>query len=325
MQYKTKLKEIGKFLSHIRFKQPKKNENILIYGISRGGTTLLAETLVGLLNARLVWEPLFVFRDVRFNAINPFSVGAYKKLGFGWSPYVKDANNNEVNTYFDRLFSLKVKNIRYLRFTNHAQFEKSEHTVFKFCFANFMYPYFQERYNTKAILLLRHPFAIAASSLSFGEQFDWHKENYRSWRYHDTKHSDGFFERYVDKYDLINSPFTLLVFQAVSQFAYVMEQIDTSTTIIVFYEDIVAQPEQVFEQLNTFFDTPLNESEFMKLVNKQSFSSHKGHTKKNPIDQLSKWKSKVPENEIASALKIFKAFNFEYYSDAIMPHKTNLK
>ncbi|TXD81366.1 sulfotransferase [Subsaximicrobium wynnwilliamsii] len=321
MQYKTKVIEVFRFLNHIRFKRIEKNKNILIYGISRGGTTLLAETLVGLFNARLVWEPLFPFSDVRFDAINPFSINAYKKLGFGWSPHTNIANVSKLNTYFDRLFSLKVRNIRYLRFTNHKEFENSDHTVFKFCFANFMYPYFQERYKAKAIILLRHPFAIAASSLNFGDNFNWHKENYASWKYHDSQHSGKFFEGYDDKYELINSPFTLLVFQAVSQFAYAMENMDASNTIVVYYEDIVAQPEHVFEQLEHFFEIPLDESIFTRLVKKQSFSSQKGHTKKNPLDQLSKWKTKVPKEEIASALKIFEAFEFECYSDEILPLK----
>jgi hypothetical protein len=323
MNYKTKLKEVFKFLNHIRFKKIRNNENILIYGISRGGTTLLAETLVALLNARLVWEPLFPFNDVKLNAINPFSVKPYKKLGFGWSPHTSSAKDVELNTYFDRLFSLKVRNIRYLRFTNFKAFKKSERTVFKFCFANFMYPYFQKRYAHKAIILLRHPFAIAASSLDFGDNFKWHKDNYSSWRYGESKHSGHFFERYKAKYELIKSPFTLLVFQAVSQFAYVMEHMDKTNTVIVYYEDIVMQPKSVFKQLQDFFEAPLNESLFMKQLSAQSFSSQKGHTKINPIDQLSKWKSKVPKEEIANGLRIFEAFSLTVYNDAIMPIKAS--
>ncbi len=186
-----------------------------------------------------------------------------------------------------------------------------------------MYPYFQKRYNFKSIILLRHPFAIAASSLNFGENFNWHKDNYSAWKYRESKHSGHFFERYKDKYELINSPFTLLVFQAVSQFAYVMEHMDKTNTIVVYYEDIVMQPEYVFKQLQDFYETPLDESIFMKLMRKQSFSSQKGHTKKNPLEQLSKWKSKVPKEEIANALKIFEAFSLHVYNDDIMPIKAS--
>lgn len=325
MSNKKKIKEVLNFLYFIKFKKIKKNENILIYGISRGGTTLLAETLVALFSARLVWEPLFPFRDVKFNKLNPFSVKRYKDLALGWSPHSASMDNNKLNSYFDKLFNLRIRNIRYLRFANPQNFSKSQHTVFKFCFANFMYPYFQKRYNSKAIILLRHPFAIAASSLNFGDNFNWHKENYSSWKYEASQHSGDFFDKYDDKYKLINSPFTLLVFQAVSQFSYVMEHVDKSNTIIVYYEDIVANPEHVFSQFQSFFKSPLDESLFMKLVRKQSFSSQEGHTQKDPLDQLSKWKLKVPEDEITSALKIFEAFNFNLYSEDIRPTTINFQ
>ena len=81
---KKKLSEVYAFLKHIRFKKIKQNKNVLIYGISRGGTTLLAELLVKILDARLVWEPLFPHPDVKLNSINPFSVQPYTQFKLGW-------------------------------------------------------------------------------------------------------------------------------------------------------------------------------------------------------------------------------------------------
>lgn len=320
--YKIKGNEVVQFLKHIKFKKIKKNDNILIYGISRGGTTLMAQILVDLFKARLIWEPLFVYREVALNNVNPYSVKEYSDLGMGWEPHVNSSEDNEVNRYFDRLFGLKVRNIRYLRFTNHKKFKDSQHTIFKFCFGNFMYPYFQERYGFKSIILLRHPFAIAASSLGFGDNFNWHKDNFKNWSYNDSKKSGDFFSKYEDKYHLITSAFTMIVFNVVAQFSYALEHANKQNSIVVFYEDLVLEPQKIFKKLNEFFEAPLNEDQFLKLAKKQSFSSKNvGHTKRDPLEQLSKWKNVTSIEDVNDSLKIFEAFNFNVYSEDVVPKK----
>lgn len=323
--YSSKLREVYLFLRFLKFAKISSNTNILIYGISRGGTTMLAESLVALFSARLIWEPLFPHKNAPLSGVNPFSVKSYAKLKLGWTPHSPTDTDKELNTYFDRLFALKIKNIRYFRFTNYSKFEKSEHTVFKFCFANFMYPYFQKRYGFKSIVLVRHPFAIAASSLNFGVNFDWHKENYRNWSYADTPKSGHFFKQYDDKYTLIVSPFTLLVFQVVSQYAYILEQLENTNTLVVFYEDLVLYPKNVLVDFEQFFECTFDENLFLGLLKKGSFSSEKGHTSKNAKAQLSKWKEKIDDEDINDALRIFKAFNFNIYSDDVLPLKSNFK
>ncbi|BAO76193.1 sulfotransferase domain-containing protein [Winogradskyella sp. PG-2] len=298
--YLIKIKEVFSFLTRIRFVKIKSNKNILIYGISRGGTTLLAETLVKLLNARLVWEPLFPHNKSNFSAINPYSVEQYSKFQLGWHPHIASENDKAVNSYFDEFFSLKIRNIRFYRFTNPKTFKSSNYTIHKFCFGNFMYSYFQKRYNFKSIILLRHPFAIAASSLGFGDNYNWHKENFDSWSYTDSKKSGDFFKGYLDKYDLIVSGFSLLVFQAVTQFIYALSHIDKDNSIIVYYEDLVQFPEEAFKAIQKISDQPLDYNLFLRMLSRQSFSSQKNHTKKNTMEQLSKWKTVASDKDFTT-------------------------
>lgn len=320
--YIIKLGEIYKFLRFIRFSKIKKNQNILIYGISRGGTTMLAEALVKIFNARLAWEPLFPHKDVPFKEVNPFSVHQYTQFDLGWNPHLTHQNHAEINHYFDSLFGLNVRNIRLWRFNEFTRFNKKTTTIFKFCFGNFMYTYFQERYKFKSLVLLRHPFAIAASSLTFGDNYSWHKNNYDKWKYQNNQYSNMFFNQYGDKYHLINSAFTLLVFQAVSQFVYLKDNLDKANSIFVFYEDLVIKPEEVIHEIEKFFDMSFNKEELLLQFKKQSFSSGKDHTKDKPMGQLSKWKEKISEEEINGGLKIFKAFNFEIYDNTVLPNKS---
>ena len=321
--YSSRINEIFDFISKIKLSKIKKNDNILIYGMSRGGTTLLAETLTDILNARLIWEPLFNHRAVSFNAINPYSLASFKKLELGWHPHVQSENDLEVNAYFDAYFALKKRNIRFFRYTNIQNFSESEFTVHKMCFGDFMYSYFQKRYNFKAIVLFRHPFAVAASSLTFGDNFDYHKTKYAEWKYNDSKKSGTFYKRFEDKYYLIVSGFSLLVFQTVSQFAYILESYDSENSIILFYEDLVTNKKQSHSQLEKLFEKSIDYNIFDALLNKQSFSSDANHTEVDSLAQLSKWKKGISDQDINDGLKIFEAFNFKLYTEDILPNYKN--
>lgn len=317
----SKLKETLRFYFKIKFAKVKKNQNILIYGISRGGTTLLAETLVRLLDARLTWEPLFPHRKVFLEKINPYSVHRLKALQLGWHPYISKENTPKIDAYFKDLFALEERNIRLYRFTNHSAFRSQEKTVFKFCFGNFMYSYFNKKFGFKSILLLRHPFAIAASSLNFGNNYDWHKKNYATWKYTDSHLSGNFFSSLNENTNLITSAFSLLVYQAVTQFNHVLKHLNKANTIVVYYEDLVIEPQTVFKQLESFVDRKLDINVFKASLTKQSFSSQAGHTKSDSFAQLSKWKQKCSQEEIQQGLKIFSALDFSVYSDEILPIK----
>lgn len=316
-----KLKEVSEFYKNIKFGTIKKNENILIYGISRGGTTMLAEALNSVLDSRLVWEPLFPHRNVSLSKINPYSIHNYKELDLGWNPSIIHPAP-KADLYFKKLFALKERNIRLFRFTNKKRFSKQEYTIFKFCFGNFMYPYFQDNFNGKSLILIRHPFAVAASSLNFGKNYNWHKKNWSEWSYKENNFNKGFFDYYNSKLDLINSPFTLIVFQAVSQFSYILDNYNKNTTKVIFYEDLIVSPNLVLQEVEGLIGNKLDQKTFLQSISKGSFSSREGHTLKDSRKQLSKWKKICSSKDIEDGLKIFEAFNFNYYSENLEPVKS---
>ncbi|TRZ44992.1 sulfotransferase domain-containing protein [Robertkochia solimangrovi] len=315
-----KIKECIIFYRYVRFAKIKQNENILIYGISRGGTTMLAQAIEKGLNARLIWEPLFRYKKVSFNWINPYSVQKYSDLNLGWTPYLpENLKNREVYSFFKDLFNLKVRNIRFFRYSKGNDFSKAKFTVIKFCFANFAYAYLQKKFQQKSIILLRHPFAIAASSLNFGKNFDWHKSNFSTWKFKvNSPFDDKSLESYNDHIELINSPFTLLVYQIVLQYKFVLENRLPENSVVVFYEECLINPLAVANKIQSCLNLKLN-TEFQNQMRKASFSSKAGHTSKNVYTQLAKWQKDVPINEQESGLKIFKAMDFNVYSQELEP------
>ncbi|WP_228850350.1 sulfotransferase domain-containing protein [Aegicerativicinus sediminis] len=319
MNVLEKLSESVEFYKKIKFTKIENQENILIYGISRGGTTMLANALTKTLDARLIWEPLFKYNKVFLKRVNPYSTYPYTEFKLGWHPNLPTQGTVEINNYFDDLFSMRERNIRFLRFNNWDRFKTSKKTIFKFCFGNFMYPYFQNRYNYKSIVLLRHPFAIASSSLGYGDNFDWHKTNFNIWKYMDNELNPGFFKNINNKIETINSPFELIVFQVVSQFSYVLDQLDTSNSIFIFYEDLLLNPKGEVNKIEALLGYEIDREQFLNIIKKPSFSSKKGHTNTNAMEQLTKWQKKCTEEDVQGGLKIFKSFNFNHYDDNPLP------
>src|SRR5690606_5312036 len=176
----------------------------------------------------------------------------------------------------------------------------------------------------KSIVLLRHPFAVAASSLNFGNNYEYHKTKFAEWSYENSSKSGTFFSQFEDKYELIVSGFTLLVFQTVSQFAYILEHYDRENSIIVFYEHLVMDKKHVHLQMEQFFQKRIDYSVFDKLLNQQSFSSDANHTEADATDQLSKWKKRIDDQDIIDGLNIFKAFGFNLYTEDILPDSDSI-
>lgn len=166
---------------------------------------------------------------------------------------------------------------------------------------------------------MRHPFTIAASSLNFGTNYDWHKKHYTNWKYSDSSKSEGFFAQLNKHTSLITSAFTLLVYQAVAQFSYVLKHLNKENTLVVYYEDLVVGQDKVFNDLESFFGKKLDLDTFKSALSKQSFSSKAGHTHTDAMAQLSKWKQKYSVEDIEQGLRIFEAFDFNVYSAAILP------
>ncbi len=268
----NKILLVIRYLLNVKLGRPKTNLNIAIFGFSRGGTTMLGEALSKSMDGRLAWEPLFPHRNIKMP--NPFSTRNLEKLELGWSPFIaKDNHSEEVRAYFRSLFNLKERNIRLFRFTDFSRFSKQDKTIWKFCFGDFMYPYLDANFKLKSIVLLRHPFAIACSSMNFGENYDWHKTNFNNWKYTSNKWSEGdkVFEDVNANLELINSPIALLIYQSVSHFSFALNNLNSKTSKVVFYEDLVVNSKQTIQELKSFFDDEFDEHIFEKFINKPRF------------------------------------------------------
>lgn len=293
-----------------------KGDIISIFGMPRGGTTWLSELIRTIPNSTLVWEPLFMYRQYKINFINPFSYPEQRKYGLSWNMYLPpDIEDQKMKIFFSKLFSRKIINLKLYRFNSIKEIGKSNTLIFKFCFGNLLLPWLVHNFKIKPILLIRHPCAVISSQLSFGNNFQWHKENYKLIK--DRVHQyPEIFKQYLDVVQYIKSPEALLAFEWAVQYNYLIKHPwNNKEWLTVSYEDLYingqVQINRIFEYLKR--DVP---SGIYKMLRTPSFSSSSGHSKKEiqTGNQIIAWRDRLTKEQISNIFSMLEIMNVDYYS-----------
>lgn len=298
-------------------------ENISIFGMSRGGTTWLANLLQTIPNSQLIWEPLFKFNTYRLNKFNPFAYPERTIEGFHWNQYIPQNERwNDAELFFDKLFNRKILNLKLLRFNKLKDFNIEKNPfIYKFCFGNLALPWLADRYNIKPIVLVRHPAAVVASSLSFGKHFDWHKENpYVS---ADTRqyYNEILINKYKTQAQNVKSPEALLAFQWCLQYKYLIEhEYNNNKWLTVSYESLFLNPSEELSRIFNYLGYEIPKDIMSKIL-KPSASSSKNHSKDTIANgtQLSSWRDKLSEVQIKNILNTLVDFEIDFYDYNVEP------
>jgi hypothetical protein len=134
------------------------NENLVIFGDARGGSTWMAELIGQVPKTVLLWEPLHIGR-----------VDYFKQLNFAWRQHIpEDETWYEAQGAFEQLFRGKVLTHYTCSFSSPFYFLFADRMLVKFCRANALVPWLTRVFDFKyePIYLVRHPFAVVASQLS---------------------------------------------------------------------------------------------------------------------------------------------------------------
>lgn len=323
MLSKINWKRLNEFYQFYRFIQPLKKrdtnflkERIAIFGISRGGTTWLANILNKIPKSCLVWEPLFKYQQYKINLLNPFAFPEQSLANFGWSPHIpQGAEWAEAEHFFRDLFDAKILNLKILRFNNLAEVVTSDTYIFKFCFGNLLLPWLVDLVNFKPIVLVRHPLAVVASMRNFGNNFSYAKVNFKyDFR---SKKYPTFYEKYIQLFEKINNPERRLLIEWIIQYDYLINHpYNNKKWITISYEDLYLNPEDKISDLFRRLNIPIPYNVFNDLK-EVSFSSEKDHSldaiRNN--QQISSWKSKFNKTEVSDMLSFLELAGIDFYSD----------
>lgn len=285
-------------------------KNFLIFADPRGGSTWLAETLNKYISeAELLWEPLQIALVEEFN-----------NLPFSWRQYIpEDASWPEAEEKIKELFSGQILNNHICRKTNPVNMKKAKRLIIKFCRANMMLPWIVENFKIEKlpILLIRHPFSVAASKIHHG-----HWDNRKKL----ATPSTPFKERY-QKYEnyfkhLETKAETLVASWCITNMVPLSSERNNRDWITVYYEHLIKNPEKELRRIFRRWERPFPEK-ILKTIRKPSSTTKEDTFRKSIDSQLAKWQKKFSESEIEKMEMVLKHFGVEVYSKATMPHVTD--
>lgn len=298
-------------------------QNVGIFGFARGGTTWLAELLKSIPSSTLVWEPLFRYRQYQWNWLNPFAYPEQKIKGFDWNQHIpQDAEWPEAEEFFAKLLNRQIQNLKLLRFNDLKKVNIREDVfIYKFCFGNLLLPWLMDHFDLKAIVLVRHPAAVVSSSLKFGENFHWHRENPKVSINNHQKYNPEFLKRYHDAAQIVNSAEAHLAFQWAVQYDYLINHpYNNLKWLTVSYEKLYLHPEEEVNRIFNYLDFQVPENTWDKLK-KVSFSSSSDHSKDaiKSGNQLEGWKRNLTKKQVSNIFQVLNAIGIDFYTENAVP------
>lgn len=322
-----KLKEAGQYYYNIlpQSRHSKSNPaNISIFGMSRGGTTWLAEILLNIPHSTLVWEPLFRYKQYKWNIGNPFAYPEQIIDGFDWNQHIpEDEEWPEVQSFFTDLFLRKILNLKLLRFNKLSKVSiKEDVFLYKFCFGNLMLPWLVNRFNIKPILFIRHPAAVIASSLNFGNNFDWHKRNAKVSFKPYQRYNREFEKKYMEAAAFVHSAESLLAYQWGVQYEYLINHPKNNIDwLTVSYESLYLNPQSELKRIFNYINMEIPKDILSKFRN-ESFSSSANHSAGNikSGDQLSSWNSKLKSQQLDNIFQVLELMGIDFYNENPEPN-----
>lgn len=283
------------------FHKPKLTDNnILISGTTRGGTTWLMEMLYTK-NMQVVWEPTKYETLVKFHG-NSFA----KALGI--MPYIpEDAVWDEAYEYFQNLLHGDERvtidiNSHPLLLTN--PFSKNR-LLIKCCNTNLLLPWLCKNFNIRPIVLVRNPMAVIASQLQH-PGFKKIGTQYNLFLLNDSKYKD-IFQKYEQQISAINSQVSMLANWWAIQHVELMKKAEKYT--IVNYENLVKEAKI---QLNELFNKyRISKSIDSITINKPSSTSNQFNG--DAVSYLDEWKKHLSQEQIEDISEIIRSYGITNY------------
>jgi hypothetical protein len=282
------------------------SNTVLYAGSGRGGTTWISEIINFNNQYRYMFEPL--------NADYIKQFEHFKKR-----QYLRADEKNEA--YTDPIKKMLEGHMKHYWID---QFNKKiivDKRLIKVIRGNLLLGFISHNFpEVKLLLSIRHPFAVANSQLKRRWEPDLEKfylqqpnllEDYISLFVTNIKNAETTFERSMIMWCIDN---------------YVpLKQLDEHLIKVIFYEDLVLNPESELESLCKFLGNNYDKKVF-SVLRRPSKMSGDYDVQKNGIDIINGWKEKTSEKDFRAGNDILRAFGLDkLYNEDSTPNHTMLK
>lgn len=288
-------------------------KNIVIFSDPRGGSTWLAEILNSCLMRPVLWEPLYPWD--RGNTL-------FTGLGFSWRQEIPEHEEwPESERIFERLFRGKILTDWNTRFSSPSSFFLADRMIIKFCRANGMAEWLLRKFSfeTRPIVLLRHPFGVAASQLKKGP-WDKHPSHFII---PDSPYND----RYLENIDFLNNIETKAE-KHVAQWCITNEPLLRESAknkfLFVYYEDLIEffdlELQRIADEVGITID-----GDMVEILRKHSRTTNPNDPTLSPQRQIAKWKEAFEPDTIRRLVAVLEHFGVEAYGDEVRPSNSRYR
>lgn len=285
--------------SSFRLKKFSPENNLLIFGDARGGTTWLMELLSAIPGVVPISEPL----HLNGGCLRP-------SLNFGWRQHIpKEQIWEEARINFEQILSGEEISLPSLRHATVYKMLRADRLLIKFARGNSLLPWLTNNFSFthSPIYLLRHPIAVASSQIhNFPET-----ASLQPYEVPDQP----FNELFVENLEMLQSCKTRLEQLTVLWCIHNCQTLQAEEVKWqkIYYEDLVLEPKSTLLKMFKQWDISIPVSVFKRL-NQPSFSDFNNSYTTNKKQQLNKWHQRLGRKELQDIQKILEAFHLQDYN-----------
>lgn len=280
--------------------------NLLIFSDPRGGSTWLTELVQTVPATALLWEPLHLRTAPQF-----------RHLGFNWRQYIPaDAEWPEARAAFELLFRGKTLGERLCSRTSVTEIEAAERLIVKFCRGNALLPWLTAQFDFtfKPLLLLRHPFAVAASQLAFGA---WNR-SFRGFNIPNGPFNDRYLAHQSFLESLKTKEEALVATWCLTNGVPLEHPSHDRRWIPIFYEHLLFEPEHVIEQIFAAWGLPVPDG-ILDRVRVASATTRDATFERSLHEQVTKWQRSFTPEQIERMSRVLDYFEIGCYTAEPLP------
>jgi hypothetical protein len=289
-----------------RFSSFGPEENLLICGGPRSGSTWLAELINLIPKTVILCEPLVLGQAGPFNALH-----------FCWDQHIpENAEWEAAKQAFELVFRGKVLNDWTCMHSPLHRFLTADRMVVKFCHANALLPWLIRNFSFKyaPIFLIRHPFAVVASQLRHGNwsyEFSGYKIPHCPFNEFYSKHAE-FLSKIRTKEEALVATWCLVNLVPLLHIG------NNVNWVMIYYEHLLKNPRKEMQRIFDRWQLPVPDN-FLDKVAKPSATTREATFEHGAEKQLAKWKSRFNDAQLKKMMTVLEYFGIEQYGMGILP------
>lgn len=297
------------------FKKLEPTQAISLFCDPRGGSTWLAETLNSIPKSIIIDEPLHLRNSKRL-----------RQMKFYWRQYIPEvADWPAAKSYFEETLQGKILHAGNCYRNTIGEVAGAQQLILKIIRGKALLPWYVRQFDFKytPILLVRHPFALAASQLRH-EAWNY---DYRPFELPDTPFND-FYEEHLDFLKTLKSKEEqLTAMWCMANSVVLHHPKNDQSWISLNYENLILEPLKYFQYLFDRWQLPMPKGLEEKILKPSTTTVGKKPIK--PAQQISNWRDQLSQEQINSLLNVLDYFQVTYYGMDTMPiipaNKVHLK